>query len=332
MFGVARRRGAGVRRPPPRAGEPARAAHISCARATSATRCSSSRSGACGSPSTRERRHRGAPRRARTRRGRRRARGDDQRAAYRRTSPRCATARCSSSRVTRSPAWWRSSPTALRGITHAGRAPTRARHCARAAPPARWSRSRSCRSSADPSATGFAARLRDALERLTGAASNVTVGGDGRRARGSSRGRGRPSGVVVRRARARVRGGRVRGRSRADRLDGRVRAAGRPRAARRVGGRGPVGAGGGAARSKRVAARCAARTELVLVHPSHTRDPRGTRALAARPHRRSSSSRARRPRRRRRPRRAAPARARASASCSAAAVRAVSPGSACSRR
>ena len=41
--------------------------------------------------------------------------------------------------------------------------------------------------SADPSATGFAARLRGALERLTGAASNVTVGGDGRRARGPRR-------------------------------------------------------------------------------------------------------------------------------------------------
>ncbi len=138
--------------------------------------------------------------------------------------------------------------------------------------------------SADPSATGFAARLRGALERLTGAASNVTsaetadalgdlsrVGGDRLASWFAERELGFEAVVYaadpeptdwtaacVRQADlVLLVGSAVEGPS--------VRAVERESEARR--------------------STVRARTELVLVHPSHTRDPRGTRGMAARPHR-----------------------------------------------
>ena len=143
--------------------------------------------------------------------------------------------------------------------------------------------------------------------------------------------RRRPTGVVVRRTRARLRGGRLLRRARAERLDGSVRAPGRPRAARR--------------RRRRSSPRCArvereieARRALgARPAPSwcsctrRTHAIRAAPAVAARPHRRSSSPRARRSRRRRS--------TASRGSCSAAGIgvgvqrrrRTVSPVSACSR-
>ena len=123
---------------------------------------------------------------ARTRRGRRRARGDDQRAAFRRRH-----------RAARQPG-----ARALgRGVHRAGRGVSRRaprdhdrRSCGRLVRSLREGSPTSpvvtiavVPLSDDPSATEFAARLRDALERLTGAASNVTVSRDDRARSATSR-------------------------------------------------------------------------------------------------------------------------------------------------
>ena len=186
-------------------------------------------------------------------------------------SPRCATARCSSSRATAFAEPGCRVPRRAARDHDAGRAPARA-IAPRGQPhqPGRHDRGRAAERR--PGATGFAARLRDALERLTGAASNVTARGDDRRAR---RPRARAAPTDWRRGSPSASAGFEAVVYAADPEPNEWTAACVRQAdlVLLVGAAGEEpSARGGRARDRSAArARCATRTELVLVHPpAHT--------------------------------------------------------------